>query len=230
MRYNGDYASSAGADANRTRFAGRSPSEYSYTSVGMGSASSDSSNGHISSSRHSTGVHLREHGRAPALETPYASPRVNASLPPISSFAPGQVSTESSPYGPPLRAQNPHAVRGYGHGAYEPAQPDGDRLDRRWDHRTSSVAYPYHEHADPYGDAPRDPHREKSYYTWDVPSASDGPFQRKRRGNLPKDATAMFKKWYDEHRDSPYPSEDEKMRFCRETGLTMNQVLGCLWQ
>ncbi|KAF2029149.1 hypothetical protein EK21DRAFT_90044 [Setomelanomma holmii] len=47
---------------------------------------------------------------------------------------------------------------------------------------------------------------------------------RKRRGNLPKEATNMMKGWFAEHRHSPYPSEDQKMEFCERTGLTISQV------
>ncbi|KAF2680503.1 hypothetical protein K458DRAFT_92094 [Lentithecium fluviatile CBS 122367] len=49
-------------------------------------------------------------------------------------------------------------------------------------------------------------------------------FNRKRRGNLPKEATAILKAWFHSHRDSPYPSEDEKVELCRQTNLSMNQV------
>ncbi|KAF2636298.1 hypothetical protein P280DRAFT_155032 [Massarina eburnea CBS 473.64] len=47
---------------------------------------------------------------------------------------------------------------------------------------------------------------------------------RKRRGNLPKEATSILKAWYAEHSDSPYPTEDEKIELCRQTQLSMNQV------
>ncbi|KAF2433454.1 hypothetical protein EJ08DRAFT_555005, partial [Tothia fuscella] len=47
---------------------------------------------------------------------------------------------------------------------------------------------------------------------------------RKRRGNLPKEATKAFKEWFQEHKDSPYPSEDEKQRLCDMTKLNMSQV------
>jgi hypothetical protein len=49
-------------------------------------------------------------------------------------------------------------------------------------------------------------------------------FNRKRRGNLPKEATALLKKWFADHRDSPYPTEDEKLDLCQRCGLTLNQV------
>ncbi|KAL2349908.1 hypothetical protein BJ546DRAFT_827628, partial [Cryomyces antarcticus] len=46
----------------------------------------------------------------------------------------------------------------------------------------------------------------------------------RRRGNLPKEATRMFKDWFEANIQSPYPSEDLKLQFCEQTGLTMNQV------
>jgi hypothetical protein len=49
-------------------------------------------------------------------------------------------------------------------------------------------------------------------------------FTRKRRGNLPKEATNMFKQWYQDHIESPYPSEDDKAEMSHITGLTMSQV------
>ncbi|KAF2655646.1 hypothetical protein K491DRAFT_758099 [Lophiostoma macrostomum CBS 122681] len=49
-------------------------------------------------------------------------------------------------------------------------------------------------------------------------------FNRKRRGNLPKEATSLLKNWFNSHRDSPYPTEDEKVQLCTATNLTLNQV------
>lgn len=49
-------------------------------------------------------------------------------------------------------------------------------------------------------------------------------FNRKRRGNLPKEATNILKEWFAANRTSPYPSEDQKMELCRVTNLSLNQV------
>ncbi|KAJ4374738.1 homeodomain super [Neocucurbitaria cava] len=49
-------------------------------------------------------------------------------------------------------------------------------------------------------------------------------FNRKRRGNLPKDATNILKDWFSLNRSSPYPTEDQKLELCRLTGLSLNQV------
>lgn len=49
-------------------------------------------------------------------------------------------------------------------------------------------------------------------------------FNRKRRGNLPKEATNILKEWFQANRQSPYPTEDQKMDLCARTGLSLNQV------
>ncbi|KAF3033626.1 hypothetical protein E8E12_003200 [Didymella heteroderae] len=49
-------------------------------------------------------------------------------------------------------------------------------------------------------------------------------FNRKRRGNLPKEATNILKEWFAANRASPYPSEDQKIELCRLTQLSLNQV------
>ncbi|KAK7569214.1 hypothetical protein IWX49DRAFT_290129 [Phyllosticta citricarpa] len=47
---------------------------------------------------------------------------------------------------------------------------------------------------------------------------------RKRRGNLPKEATNLLKRWFADHGDSPYPSEEEKQNLSIATGLGLNQI------
>jgi len=48
--------------------------------------------------------------------------------------------------------------------------------------------------------------------------------KKRRRGNLPKTATNLMKKWLFEHLFNPYPTEEEKKGLMRQTGLSMNQV------
>jgi len=47
---------------------------------------------------------------------------------------------------------------------------------------------------------------------------------KKRRGNLPKVATNVLKKWLFDHLFHPYPTEEEKTVLGQDTGLTMNQI------
>ena len=47
---------------------------------------------------------------------------------------------------------------------------------------------------------------------------------KRRRGNLPKVVTDLLRQWFSEHIAHPYPTEDEKQRLMRDTGLNMSQV------
>lgn len=62
-----------------------------------------------------------------------------------------------------------------------------------------------------------------SAYSYGFPSHSY-PLPRKRRGNLPKDATKVMKEWFGKHKDSPYPTEEQKQELVRLTRLNMSQV------
>lgn len=50
------------------------------------------------------------------------------------------------------------------------------------------------------------------------------PSNRRRRGNLPKEATATLKKWFAEHAESPYPTDEEKNALAVSTGLSSAQI------
>lgn len=48
--------------------------------------------------------------------------------------------------------------------------------------------------------------------------------RNKKRENLPKEATAILKKWLLSHMLLPYPGIEEKILLCKATQLTLNQV------
>jgi len=47
---------------------------------------------------------------------------------------------------------------------------------------------------------------------------------KKRRGNLPKTATNLLKKWLFDHLFHPYPTEEEKSSLALQSGLSLNQI------
>ena len=48
---------------------------------------------------------------------------------------------------------------------------------------------------------------------------------RRRRGNLPKETTDKLRAWFVEHRQHPYPTEDEKQDLMKQTGLQLSKSL-----
>ena len=60
-------------------------------------------------------------------------------------------------------------------------------------------------------------------YPMDAGDMSGDGKQRKRRGNLPKETTDTLRAWFRENLGHPYPSEEEKQRLMKATGLQMSE-------
>lgn len=113
-----------------------------------------------------------------------------------------------------------------------------------YDHRPSYYQDPQAAaHINPYDAGRRDSYYARPPYAVVPPSYEHGypsqhydvrfqqhvgldqnAFNRKRRGNLPKEATNILKDWFNANRVSPYPTEDQKIDLCNKTGLSLNQV------
>lgn len=46
----------------------------------------------------------------------------------------------------------------------------------------------------------------------------------RKRSNLPKESTDIMKRWFEDHLDNPYPSEEEKKYFAAKAGINLTQV------
>ena len=134
---------------------------------------------------------------------------------------------------PPMHAHRMVVQSSY---AQPPSQP-GMMFERRQsyyqDPHMQQHAYPYDDrresvyYANQQYAAPPPAGYEQSYY--DVRfqqhvGVDHNAFNRKRRGNLPKEATNILKEWFNANRQSPYPTEDQKLELCRVTNLSLNQV------
>ena len=57
-----------------------------------------------------------------------------------------------------------------------------------------------------------------------VSSIGESSSYRSRSRQLNSNAVAIMTEWYEQHIDSPYPSEEEKMMFAEQGNLTLSQV------
>lgn len=48
---------------------------------------------------------------------------------------------------------------------------------------------------------------------------------KKRRGNLPKEATDTFRAWFSDHHEHPYPTDEEKKELAMKTNVRPIQTL-----
>jgi len=68
------------------------------------------------------------------------------------------------------------------------------------------------------------PPKRKSYSPGEDIGFEQYPVHKSRRGNLPKSATNLLKKWLFDHLFHPYPTEEEKSSLSLQTGLSLNQI------
>lgn len=187
-----------------------------------------------------------EHRRS-SVKSEY-EPRI-PTLPSMFPQTQATTSTESSPTAPrlsgypstPAHSQPPplagspqdgsrhseaaYAVHGYG------AAYGNDHYRQRSSWATDVAGYPrYPPRHDSSVFGPPESHWPYGYagpYAYSIDSAqatADGPFNRRRRGNLPKEATAQLKAWFASHSESPYPTDEEKNALASRTGLTQAQI------
>ncbi|KAK3772509.1 hypothetical protein RRG08_043724 [Elysia crispata] len=55
-------------------------------------------------------------------------------------------------------------------------------------------------------------------------AAQQGKTESKKHPSLPKEAVAMMMEWLRNHKDNPYPNDDEKAMLIKQTGLSINQI------
>lgn len=178
----------------------------------------------------------------------FSPSRENASLPPIRDI--DRMGTYDSPYPPPTNAYPPfgppaptqNAHDNYALGADRPAYfdpssrqgyayPPPSRPTPQADYaRYAPSPYGYRAGApypSPYGPGDYLPSPTGSHQPTSPTVAMDADNRnRKRRGNLPRQITDIFRAWFYEHLDHPYPTEEDKQIFAERTGLTMAQVRG----
>ncbi|RUS84679.1 hypothetical protein EGW08_007549 [Elysia chlorotica] len=55
-------------------------------------------------------------------------------------------------------------------------------------------------------------------------AGQQGKTESKKHPSLPKEAVAMMMEWLRNHKDNPYPNDDEKAMLIKQTGLSINQI------
>ncbi|KAE9968038.1 hypothetical protein EG328_007814 [Venturia inaequalis] len=151
---------------------------------------------------------------AAAYATPYQQP-YSAPYPPQHQLPYQQPPQYQAPYPPPHHARPSMDIYGQ---MPRPPPPNQQPLP---EYGLVPGAYPHGSSGHPQ--ELRNDSVMGSAYSYGFPSHSY-PLPRKRRGNLPKDATKVMKEWFGKHKDSPYPTEEQKQELVRLTRLNMSQV------
>lgn len=93
--------------------------------------------------------------------------------------------------------------------------------------RGLSYSGPSTSHASPHNQAPFSTIHPSGFvgypYPMDSGDVGGDSKQRKRRGNLPKETTDTLRAWFRDNLQHPYPSEEEKQRLMKATGLQMSE-------
>ena len=151
------------------------------------------------------------HGYGPANFNEQVRPAMDG--PRASDMAPGYP-LPPPPLTPPYSSSNA--------GRYPPAIHT--TMQRSPSHQGSSV-----EKASPSSAVPvasYSPRNNSFRHLWSdlPPAAIEEQTNRRRRGNLPKESTALLNDWFGRHLSRPYPTEEDKQEFQDKTGLSMSQV------
>lgn len=73
--------------------------------------------------------------------------------------------------------------------------------------------------------SPQDPgHSESHAYMPSAPMYEYPSAKSRKRSNLPKQSTEIMKRWFDEHIENPYPSEEQKKYFAAKANINLTQV------
>ncbi|EKG15145.1 Homeobox [Macrophomina phaseolina MS6] len=136
---------------------------------------------------------------------------------------------QSGPYPQPL--QVPQELRRasevpYRHPGYAVYPPDPYRQRPSWGSESPNYSRHYQRHDSTVYAGPEHPwgFGYPPSYSYGVDGAHPDGNGRRRRGNLPKEATALLKQWFHDHSDAPYPSDEEKSALAMQTGLSNAQI------
>ncbi|KAJ4984427.1 homeobox domain-containing protein [Stagonosporopsis vannaccii] len=182
---------------------------------------------------HTDPTRARQHSAGPSHHRP-SLPYPPASAPQHARHQSQPVAQGHSSYQqPPMHAHRMVVQSSYAQPVPQPGMMYERRQSYYQDPHMQSHAFPYDDrresvyYANQQYAAPPPAGYEQSYY--DVRfqqhvGVDHNAFNRKRRGNLPKEATNILKEWFSANRASPYPTEDQKLDLCRMTNLSLNQV------
>jgi hypothetical protein len=200
---------------------------------------------------HTNSIPSTLHYSHPAYKNDFLSIRINSALPPLRSIQnPPDRSLHSSDRQSypsfnsisPSYSGNPGLENDYENNRFSYKQPSFYESAQRTHHiyplyqgvqerPTKDFMYDRSPQHSPYGepyraDMDRSPRlmNNAQYTGFGVLGDVVDSRNKRRRRNLPKPVTDILKRWFHEHLDHPYPSEEDKQMFIARTGLTISQV------